>query len=184
MTAGNRDRKIQDAASHVELIAFDVDGVLTDGRISYTSAGQEIKSFHVRDGHAIKMAQRAGIQVALITGRESSMVDARAKELEIRHVYQRARDKVVVLDELLAATGLRREQIAFLGDDVVDLPVIIKVGLGCAVADAPEEVRERADLVTDAPGGKGAARELIVLILKARGLWDGVLERYLNAGDQ
>ncbi|UCF32113.1 MAG: HAD hydrolase family protein [bacterium] len=163
----------------IQLIAFDVDGVLTDGKIHYTSQGHEIKSFHVRDGHAMKLAQRAGLQVALITGRRSDMVAVRAEELGISHVYQGVKEKVVALGELLATTGLEPDQICYLGDDVVDIPLIRRVGLGCAVADAPEEVRQAADLITDASGGMGAGREVIVLILKAKGLWDGVMERYL-----
>ncbi len=167
-------------AEEIKLIAFDVDGVLTDGRIGYTSSGEEIKSFNVRDGHAIKLAIRAGLEVALITGRTSPMVEFRAQELGIKHLYQGAGDKISVLEKLLSKLDLAPHQIAYLGDDVVDLQVIIRVGLGCAVADAPEEVRERAAMVIGSRGGEGAARDLIVFILKAQDLWDGLMERYIS----
>jgi 3-deoxy-D-manno-octulosonate 8-phosphate phosphatase (KDO 8-P phosphatase) len=172
----NLNENLLGKAKEIELIAFDVDGVLTDGRIGYDSAGNEIKYFHVRDGHAIKMAHRAGVRIALITGRSSPMVDLRAAELGIEHVYQGAKDKVASLNRLLSATDLNAAQVAYL----VDIPVIVQVGLGCSVGDAPEEVREIADYITNASGGMGAARELIVFILKSKGLWEGLMERYLK----
>ena len=170
---------ILEAAKKIKLIAFDVDGVLTDGRISYTSAGDEIKSFNVRDGHAIKILGRTGLSAAIITGRSSTMVDRRAGELGIELVYQGIRDKNVSLDEIVSKLGLSFDEIAYMGDDVVDLPVMTRVGLGCCPADAAEEVLERADLVTAAGGGNGAARELIMFILKSKGLYDGIMGRYL-----
>ncbi len=166
------------AAAKIKLIAFDVDGVLTDGRISYTSAGDEIKSFNVRDGHAIKLLGRTGIKAAIITGRASPMVDRRAKELGIEMVYQEVRDKNVVLEQIMELTGIPLDAIAYMGDDVVDLHVMKRVGLGCCPADAAEEVLERADMVTVAGGGQGAVRELIMLILKAQGKYDEIMGRY------
>jgi YrbI family 3-deoxy-D-manno-octulosonate 8-phosphate phosphatase len=168
-----------EAAKKIKLIAFDVDGVLTDGKISYTSSGEEIKSFNVRDGHAIKMAARAGLTVAVITGRESPIVLRRCQELGIELLYQGIRDKHLTLGDIMERTGYAASEIAFMGDDVVDLPVMLSVGLGCSPSDAAEEVRERSELVTRAPGGNGAARELILLVLKAQGLYDKVMERYL-----
>jgi 3-deoxy-D-manno-octulosonate 8-phosphate phosphatase (KDO 8-P phosphatase) len=168
-----------EAAKKIKLIAFDVDGVLTDGRISYTSAGEEFKSFNVRDGHAIKMAFRAGLTVAVITGRESLMVQRRCGELGIELLYQGIKDKHLTLGDITERTGFAAWEIAFMGDDVVDLPVMMTVGLGCCPSDAAEEVRQRSGLVTRAPGGNGAARELILLVLKAQGLYDKVMERYL-----
>ena len=172
--------RIEEAARKVRLVGFDVDGVLTDGKISITSSGEEIKSFHVRDGHAIKVALRAGLAIAFITGRKSSIVDLRARELGVKHVFQGVKDKIVALDSVLSSLGLEPSQVAFMGDDLVDLPVMLRVGIGCAVADAPPEVRERAAIVFDSPGGSGAARDLIVYILKAQGMWDRTLERYLT----
>lgn len=171
---------IAQRAKAVKLVAFDVDGVLTDGRISYASSGEEMKSFHVRDGHAIKLAMRAGLEIALITGRSSPIVEIRAKELGITHVYQGVKDKLPVFRNLLKSLDLDPGEAAYLGDDVVDLPVILHAGLGCAVADAPVEVRQPARMVLESRGGEGAARELIVFILKAQALWDGLMERYLS----
>ncbi len=171
---------VLESAKKIKLVAFDVDGVLTDGRISYTSSGDEIKSFNVRDGHAIKLLGRAGIKAAIITGRASPMVDRRAKELGIEMVYQEVRDKNVVLDQIMEMTGIPLEAIAYMGDDVVDLPVMNRVGLGCCPADAADEVLERAALVTVAGGGQGAARELIMMILKAQGKYDEIMGRYLS----
>ncbi len=170
---------VTEAAKKIKLIAFDVDGVLTDGKISYTSSGEEIKSFNVRDGHAIKMAARAGLTVAVITGRESPIVLRRCQELGIELLYQGIRDKHLTLGDIMERTGYEASEIAFMGDDVVDLPVILSVGLGCSPSDAAEEVRERSELVTGASGGNGAARELILLVMKAQGLYDKVMERYL-----
>lgn len=182
---GNRLKKgrppdVVEAAKKIKLLVLDVDGVLTDGRITYTSAGDEIKSFNVRDGHAIKMAIRAGLDVAIITGRESNIVRRRADELGIRLVYQGAIDKMQALKEIVTEAGFEPGQIAYMGDDVVDIPVLQSVGFACAPADAAGEVLARSPYVTDAGGGKGAVRELILFILEARGLLDGVMSRYLS----
>jgi len=172
-------QSIIEAAKKIKLIAFDVDGVLTDGRISYTSSGEELKSFNVRDGHAIKMAFRAGLTVAVITGRESTMVQRRCDELGVELLYQGTRDKHQTLGYIMERTGYAASEIAFMGDDVVDLPVMLAVALGCSPSDAAEEVRQRSDLVTIAPGGNGAARELVFLILQAQDLLEGLMDRYL-----
>ncbi len=169
------------AARAVRLIAFDVDGVLTDGKVIYSSSGDEIKSFDIKDGHAMKLAKRAGISIAFITGRTSGVVQQRADELGVKHVYQDAVDKMAALDSLLSETGLTAKEVAFIGDDLIDIPVIQRVGLGCSVSDGVEEVRARADLVTSAPGGGGAGRELIEFILKAQGLWDDVISTYVSS---
>ncbi len=179
-TIPDRERNLLETAGKIRLIALDVDGVLTDGRITYSSSGDEIKSFHVRDGHAVKLALRAGLVVAIITGRESPIVLRRAEELGILRVYQGALDKMEALRELLADTGFDPVQIAYMGDDVVDLPVLRAVGFGCAPSDADPEVLARADLVTGASGGKGAVRELIRYILSAQGLWEEIMARYFD----
>ncbi|MDF1526195.1 MAG: HAD hydrolase family protein [bacterium] len=170
---------IIEAAKKIKLIVFDVDGVLTDGKISYTSSGEELKSFNVRDGHATKMAFRAGLTVAIITGRKSPMVQRRCEELGIELLFQGIKNKHLALDELMESTGFGASHIAYMGDDVVDLPVMMSVGLGCSPSDAAEEVRQRSDLVTGAPGGNGAARELIFFILQAKGLLEGLIARYI-----
>ena len=167
------------AAKEIKLIIFDVDGVLTDGKITYSSSGEELKSFHVRDGHAIKMAFRAGLGVAVITGRQSPIVERRCGELGIEMLYQGIKDKHIAIGEILQRTGLTASQVACMGDDVVDLRLMTIAGLGCCPSDAAREVRQRADLVTSAPGGQGAARELIFFILQAQGLLEGLMERYV-----
>jgi len=172
------DNKLAEAAVKVRLIALDVDGVLTDGKITFTSSGDEIKSFHVRDGHAVKLAMRAGMTVALITGRQSSIVARRADELGITLVFQDALDKAQTLEVLLAKTGFTPEQTAYMGDDVVDLPVLKAVGLGCAPSDADAEVLAMVPFVTRARGGEGAVREMIQFILSVQGSWEKVMARY------
>ena len=171
---------VVEAARKIKLIAFDVDGVLTDGSITYLSTGEEIKSFNVRDGHAIKLAFRAGLAVAVITGRESPMVLRRCDELGVELVFQGIKDKREALGAVMERTGLKADEIAYMGDDVVDLPVMRSVGLGCSPSDAAPEVLQRSDLVTRASGGRGAARELVFFILQTQGLLKGLMERYLT----
>ncbi|RMF87128.1 MAG: phenylphosphate carboxylase subunit delta, partial [Nitrospirae bacterium] len=159
---------------------LDVDGVLTDGRIVYDSAGAEAKAFHVRDGQRIKLAIRHGLAFGIITGRSSEVVRRRAAELGIAHVHQGAKRKLPVLEALLGETGLDPEAVAYVGDDIVDLPVMRRVGWAVAVADAPEAVRAHAHWVTRSPGGRGAVAEVVERILEAKGLWQEILEEYLR----
>jgi 3-deoxy-D-manno-octulosonate 8-phosphate phosphatase (KDO 8-P phosphatase) len=159
-------------ARAVTLVSFDVDGVLTDGRITYTSQGDEIKSFHVQDGSAIKALQANGIQVAIITGRRSVMVDRRAAELGIAHVFQGSDDKVAVLERLLARLGIDASAVAHVGDDLPDLPLFERVGLAIGVPNGHPAVLARVDHVTGIAGGCGAAREVCELLLRAKGVWD------------
>lgn len=167
-----------EAASKVRLLILDVDGVLTDGGIIIDDFGNEIKRFNVRDGHGIKLVQRHGIIVAIITGRNSRVVAHRARELGIGEVYQSAFKKGEVYEALLKKYSLRDEEVAFVGDDVVDIPILIRAGLPVCVADAADEAREHAMLITKNPGGCGAVREVTDLILKARGLWQGIIDGY------
>ncbi len=164
----------------VKLIILDVDGVMTDGGIIYNDAGQETKRFDVRDGHGIKLAMRAGIDVALVTARESQAVLHRARNLGIELLYQGMRDKVKAFDDLLIKKALTPAEIAYIGDDLVDLPIIKRAGFSAAVPDAVPEVKERVDYVTAKPGGGGAVRETIELILKTQGKWDGIIELYFS----
>lgn len=163
----------------VKMVVFDVDGVLTDGRIIYNDEGQESKFFDVRDGHGIKLLMRSGIEVAIITARESKVVAHRAENLGITLLYQGAKDKKKALDELVKTTSVPAQSMAYMGDDIIDLPVLKRVGFSATVADAAEEVRERVDYIAGKPGGRGAARELAELILKVQGKWDGILNAYL-----
>ena len=167
-------------ASRIRLIAFDVDGVLTDGKVTYSPSGEEIKSFNIRDGHGIKLAMRAGMKIAFITGRTSSVLKSRADELGVDYLFQGSVEKIKALDSILEDSGLDASQVAYLGDDLIDIPVVERVGLGCSVADGVEELRDRAHLITNTRGGEGAARELIEFILKAQGLWDEVVSKYVK----
>ena len=168
-----------DRLSKIELVLLDVDGVLTDGRIIWDANGTEIKFFNVKDGHGIKLLQRAGIQVGIITGRTSPVVDLRAKELGITLVYQGSLRKQDSYDDIKRITGLSDHQIAYMGDDVIDVPVMRRVGFAAAPSDALPEALAVADLVTSRCGGMGAVRELCDLILKCRGDWDQLVkDRY------
>jgi 3-deoxy-D-manno-octulosonate 8-phosphate phosphatase (KDO 8-P phosphatase) len=162
----------------IELLVLDVDGVLTDGRIVLTPTGDEIKSFHVRDGSGMKYWKRAGRKLALITGRASPAVQVRAKELDVDAVRLDAKNKLPVYEEVLKELGCAPERTAVVGDDLPDLPLMRRCGLPVAVADAVEEVRRQAAYVTLAPGGRGAVREVIEMILRRAGAWDSILARY------
>jgi 3-deoxy-D-manno-octulosonate 8-phosphate phosphatase (KDO 8-P phosphatase) len=154
----------------IRLAIFDVDGVMTDGRIAYTDAGDEIKTFHTRDGLGLKALMGNGIDVAIITARRSPIVARRGAELGIAHVVQGREDKAAALDELLQALSLEAGECAYTGDDLVDWPAMRRCGFKCAPADASAWIRERADFVTRLPGGHGAVREVCERILADRGL--------------
>ncbi len=160
---------LQSKVKKIKLLLLDVDGVLTDGRIILDNQGNELKAFHVRDGHGIKMVQRAGIIVGIITGRKSKVVDIRARELDIKEVYQGSHEKIVVYDSILKKYGLRDDAVAYMGDDVVDVDIFKRAGLAVTVADADPSVKPYVDMITRTAGGRGAVRELINLILKHQG---------------
>jgi len=166
-------------AARIECVLTDVDGVLTDGTIALLGDREELKQFHVWDGSGIKYAQRAGLRVGFITGRRSDAVARRAAELGVEDLHMGAIRKLPVLEEVMALHSLKPHQIAYLGDDLIDLPILTRVGLAAAVPEAHEEVLSRVHLVTRAGGGKGALRELIEIILKARGDWDAIMKSYL-----
>lgn len=165
-------------AARVKLVALDVDGTLSDGRLWFTSDGQEFKSFHVLDGLGMKLLRDNGVEIALITARESKVVQMRARELGLRHVQQGARDKLASLNHLCQALSLKPDQVAYMGDDLPDLPVLHVVGLATAPANAHPWVRQRVHWCTQASGGEGAVRELCDLILVAHGKADAILRRY------
>jgi len=161
-------KSIQSRINKIKLLLLDVDGVMTDGRIILDNQGKELKAFHVRDGHGIKMAQQAGITVGIITGRKSDVVDLRARELGIQEVHQGAHEKLTVYESLLEKYHLQDDDIAFMGDDVVDISVLSRAGIAVTVADADPAVRPYVDLVMKSPGGRGAVREFINLLLKRK----------------
>jgi 3-deoxy-D-manno-octulosonate 8-phosphate phosphatase (KDO 8-P phosphatase) len=162
----------------IKLLALDVDGVLSDGRITYSSDGQELKTFNIKDGLGIKLLQRAGVKVAIITGRRSEMVARRARELGIANLIEGREDKLTALNELCDQLGLRLDECAYMGDDLPDLAAIRAAGLGLTVADAVSEVRAAADWCSHAAGGAGAVREAAEWLLRARQQWHGLVEAF------
>jgi 3-deoxy-D-manno-octulosonate 8-phosphate phosphatase (KDO 8-P phosphatase) len=174
------DHKAEPNLKAIELLVLDVDGVLTDGRVFIHSDGGESKGFNILDGHGIRMWQRAGLKVALLSGRVSMATTRRARELEVAHVIQDCKFKLPALERLLAELGLAPEQAAYVGDDLMDVPIVRYVGLGVAVANAVDELKGYADYVTIRRGGEGAVREVIEHILKGSGRWASLMERYLT----
>ena len=172
-------KEVERRASEVRLLLLDCDGVLTDGSITPVLGGDELKTFHTHDGHGLVMLHRAGLRSGIISGRSSRLVEARAKDLGITYVRQGALDKVSVFDALLAEASVEPSQVAYVGDDVVDIPLMRRSGLSAAVADASPDTRDAADYVKRLPGGRGAVREVCELILKAQGRWDELMKRYL-----
>ncbi len=171
-------KELIELAKDVRLLILDVDGVMTDGSIILDNKGNELKKFHVRDGHGIKMLIREGIDVAIITGRGSKVVVKRAKELGIKEVHQKCYKKIDAYKKIQKRLLLQDEQIAFIGDDIVDLPILMKVGLSVAVADADNEVKQHCVLITENPGGRCAVREVCDLILKSKGVWKRIIDGY------
>lgn len=163
---------------NIKLLIMDVDGVLTDGKINYTSSGEEIKSFHVRDGLGIKIAKKYGIELAIISARYSKGTEIRAKELGIDHVYQGHFEKLDVYNELKKKLGISDENISFIGDDLNDIPILKRVALPATVADAPDVVKRFAQIVTPQTGGNGAVRHLIEIILKRNVKWEEIVNSY------
>ena len=162
---------VRKKAASVKLLLLDVDGVLTDGRIIIDDRGVETKQFDVRDGQGISLLMRSGIEVGFITGRSSRVVDHRARDLGVRLVYQGISDKLGCYDQIKIQLDLRDQQIAFIGDDMVDLPVMLRVGLALSVSDGWPELSRAVDYITAAPGGRGAVREVAELLLKSQGKW-------------
>lgn len=169
-------------AAKVRMIIFDIDGVLSDGKLYYGSDGEAFKTFFVRDGLGISLARENGIKLAIITGRKSAIVETRGKELKFDAVYQGNLYKMKAYEELKADFAITDEQMAYIGDDIVDLPIMTKVGFPAAVGDAVEEVKETAHFVSDFAGGYGAVRQIVEFILKAQGKWQSIITDYLNGG--
>lgn len=167
-------------ARRIKLIIFDVDGVMTDGSIIFHNSGEESKVFNAKDGHGIKLMMRAGIQVAIITGRKSEVVRLRAEELGIEHLFQGALEKGDAVRELLDRLKLAPEDAAYMGDDLIDIPAMRLVGLAVSVADAGEDAKKYAHIITKLPGGRGAVREACEFILKSQKLWESSIERYVK----
>ncbi|MCA9179161.1 MAG: HAD hydrolase family protein [Planctomycetales bacterium] len=170
--------KVEDRCRQVQLVLSDVDGVLTDGGIYYDSQGLETKRFHVRDGLGIRLWQRTGFTFGVVTSRTSQAVKIRCAELQIAHVRQGVSEKLPVVEEIASSLSLSAEQVCYVGDDLPDLSAMRWAGLGVAVADAPREVRQAADFVTQTRGGRGAIREVLEMILRTTNRWDDLIRRY------
>ncbi len=171
---------ILEKAARIKLVVFDVDGVLTDGSLYIGDDGQEYKAFHSRDGHGMKLLQEAGVKIGIITGRTSRVVEHRMASLGIEHVYQGQLEKLPAFRDLTHKLDLASEAVAYVGDDVVDLPIMVRVGLAIAVADAHPLVTRHAHWQTTNPGGRGAARDVCELILEARGLLQNLFKQYVE----
>jgi 3-deoxy-D-manno-octulosonate 8-phosphate phosphatase (KDO 8-P phosphatase) len=174
------DPLLKERAARIRLLALDVDGVLTDGRLYFDNSGNELKAFCSSDGLGMKALQMCGIELAIITGRESPMVAKRAAQLEIDHVYQGQHDKLAAYMDLLEKSGVEEQQVCYAGDDWIDLPVLLRVGLAVTVPAADREVKNRVHWVTDRGGGEGAVREICDLILSAQGHRQRLLKEFLN----
>jgi len=177
--------QIRRRARKIKLLLMDVDGVLTDGRIYYVPNPRggvyETKTFHARDGLGIRFAINAGLKTGILSGRSSPVVEYRAKELGIQFIQQRALEKVEPYEKILSAAGVKDDEVCYMGDDVVDLPILMRAGLAVGVADGHPLVRRHIHYCTRAPGGLGAVREIVELILAAQGKWDSMLRHYLES---
>jgi len=176
-------REINERAAGIRLVIFDVDGVLTDGSLFIDADGRELKAFHSRDGHGMKLLQASGVEIGVITGRTSEVVGHRMSSLGIKHVYQGQQEKLPAFLDLAGKLGLDHGQIAYVGDDVVDLPIMRRVGLAIAVQDAHVLVCQYAHWQTMKPGGHGAAREVCELIMTAQGSLDACMQQYISIPD-
>ena len=172
--------ELAERARQLEWLLLDVDGVFTDGRLLYGAGGEEWKIFDVRDGLAVRLAQRAGLKVGILSGRESRALAVRAREMGVDALIMDRADKREAFAEFLAAQGTEAARVAYLGDDLLDLPVMRRCALSFAPADAVAEVRQRVDRVLARPGGRAAVREMVELVLRARGDWDGLIAPYLE----
>jgi len=171
-------KSLREKLQHIKILIMDVDGVMTDGRIIINDDGRETKNFDVRDGHGIKLVQRYGIEVVLLTGRQSEVVKHRANELGIKEVHQKIFNKKEVFVEILQKNNLNADQAAFIGDDIIDIPVLKEAGFSATVADAIDIVKKTVDYVTKNKGGRGAVREVCEMLLQAQGRWPEIAAKY------
>ena len=171
--------RVMDLARQIRLLILDVDGVLTDGKLFFDYQGNEFKAFHAHDGHGIKMLQQTGIEIAVISGRDSLIVTKRMEELDVTLIYQGQRDKRAAFQDVLQKLNLTPQQVAYVGDDVVDLPIMMQVGLAIAVANANAPVKAFADWTTTLSGGLGAVREVCDMIMQAQNNFESLLNEYL-----
>lgn len=176
----NDSISLLERAKRIKLLVLDVDGVLTDGKLFFDDQGREYKCFHARDGHGIKLLRQTGVEVAVISGRQSNSVALRMQSLGVEQVYQGHEHKLSAFEEILNHLSLSAEEAAHVGDDVLDLPIMIRAGLSIAVNDAHYAVKDYAHWCTELPGGQGAVREVCDFIMQAQGHLNGLLQVYLN----
>jgi 3-deoxy-D-manno-octulosonate 8-phosphate phosphatase (KDO 8-P phosphatase) len=176
----NVSKELQQRLEKIKLLVLDVDGVMTDGGLTIGDDGQEYKTFHAHDGLGMKLLKASGVSVAIITGRTSNVVKKRAESTGVAHFYQGADDKLAAFNDLLEKSSLQAEQCAFMGDDVVDLPPMLKSGLAIAVPDSPDFLLKYAHYVTKKSGGRGAVREVCEMIMQAQGTFDGQMAQFLT----
>ena len=172
------NKKLEEKLKKIKMLMLDVDGVMTDGMIIMDDEGRQLKNFNVRDGHGLKIIQRYGIEVVILTGRQSEVVNHRAKDLDIKEIYQGALNKKEVFQKILQKHNLTADFVAYMGDDIIDIPVLRQVGFSAAVADAVDVVKKSVDYVTKNKGGHGAVRELCEMILQTQGKWPEIAEKY------
>ncbi|MBE0493582.1 MAG: HAD hydrolase family protein [Thiomicrospira sp.] len=171
---------LQAKAKKIKLLLLDVDGVLTDNRLIYGDDGQEYKAFYTRDGHAMVLIQKSGIEIGIITGRTSKLVEKRMQDLKVKHLYQGVPDKLPTFEALLKSINIQLDQVAYMGDDILDLPILTRVGLASCPKDSDPEVIKRVDFVSNFNGGRGAVREFCELIMQAQDSWQTQLDFYLR----
>lgn len=173
-------KDIIEKAKKLKLLILDVDGVLTDGRLFFDDKGKEYKCFHARDGHGIKLLRQTGVEVAVISGRKSNSVALRMKSLGVEYVYQGHENKIAAFNDIIQSLSILPEQAAHVGDDLLDLPIMKRVGLSIAVNDANDPVKEYADWCTKTPGGQGAVREICDFIMQSQGTFESILKSYMQ----
>lgn len=171
---------LQNKAKKIKLLLLDVDGVLTDNRLIYGDDGQEYKAFYTRDGHAMVLIQKSGIEIGIITGRTSKLVEKRMQDLKVKHLYQGVPDKLPTFEALLSSINIELDEVAYMGDDILDLPILTRVGLASCPKDSDPEVIKRVDFVSNFDGGRGAVREFCELIMQAQDTWQTHLDFYLR----
>jgi 3-deoxy-D-manno-octulosonate 8-phosphate phosphatase (KDO 8-P phosphatase) len=171
---------LEDKAKKIKLLLLDVDGVLTDNRLIYGDDGQEYKAFYTRDGHAMVLIQKSGIDIGIITGRKSDLVTKRMQDLKVKHVYQGVPDKLPTFEALMDKLNIQLDQVAYMGDDILDLPILRRVGLSSCPKDSDPEVLNRVDYVSEFNGGRGAVRDLCEFIMKAQDSWQTHMDFYLR----
>lgn len=173
-------QEITEKAKKIKLLILDVDGVLTDGRLFFDNKGEEYKCFHARDGHGIKLLRQSGVEIAVISGRKSNSVRLRMESLGVKYVYQGYEDKITAFAEIIQQMSIKLIEVAYVGDDLIDLPIMTRVGLSIAVNDATNEVKKYADWCTKTPGGLGAVREVCDYIMQSQDTFKSILKSYMQ----